>query len=97
MISAHLCRREFLTTALQECALGRVLGSRDGGLVRARRLGVAAKAPEEIRTNGVEQVVATEVEAIDDRQCRIRSLYLSHRDRAVEATTGLGVRARSWL
>jgi hypothetical protein len=72
---------------LQEVALGRVLGACDRGLVRQCRLGVAAEASEQIGADGVEQVVAAEITAVEpfhEGERRIRSLDLGHRDRAVE-------------
>src|SRR6266542_264200 len=65
-----------LELALQEVALGGVLGAGDRRLVRHRRLAAPAQAAE--------QVVALEVEAVDEGERRIRSLDLGHRDRAVE-------------
>src|SRR5215211_832396 len=72
------------TTALQEVALGRVLGAGDRGLVRQRRLGVAAEASQEIGADGVEEVVAVEVEAVDERERRVGPVDLGHRDGAVQ-------------
>jgi uroporphyrinogen-III synthase len=52
---------EGFAAPLQEVTLGRVLGERDGRLVRQRRLTVAAKAAEQVGPAGVEQVVAVQV------------------------------------
>src|SRR6266540_610143 len=71
-----------LELALQEVALGGVLGAGDRRLVRHRRLAAPAQAAEQVGADGVEQVVALEVEAVDEGERRIRSLDL--RDRAVE-------------
>jgi hypothetical protein len=57
---------------------------------------VAAQAPEKLGADGVEQVVPTEVQAVDDGKRRLRFLHLGHRDRAVQGHTGLGVSDNSW-
>src|ERR1700724_3282803 len=72
------------TAPLQEVALGCVLGAGDRRLVRQPRFGVAAEAPEQVGADGVEQVVARQVEAIDHGERGVRSLDLGYRDRTVE-------------
>lgn len=44
---------ERVTLAPKEGALGEVVGTRDGGLVRQRRFGVATETPEQIGANRV--------------------------------------------
>src|SRR5438128_1291962 len=81
---AQLYVRQCLTAALQEVALSHILGEGDRRLVRQRCLGVAPQATEQIGANRVEHVIATEVEAVDKGERRVRSLDLGDRDRAVE-------------
>ena len=73
-----------LTPALQKLALGRVFGAGDRGVVRQGGLGVAAQAPEQVGTDRVEQVIAIEIEAVDERERRMRSVDFGHGDRAVQ-------------
>src|SRR5919204_3627199 len=53
-----------LAAALEEGALGPVGGAGDRRLVGQRRLGGAAKASQQVGTDGVEQVVAVQVEGV---------------------------------
>ncbi len=68
------------TAAGQEVALRRVRGKGDCRLVRLRRLGVTAEPPEEIGADGVEEVVALEIEGLDEGERRIRPFDLGQRD-----------------
>src|SRR5205823_10949969 len=95
LFSLKTCGR--LTAAQQEVPLGGILGAGDRRLVRSRRFSVTSKAAEKVGSDGVEQVVAIELEAVQESECGIRSLDLGDRDRAVQATTGLGASERSWL
>jgi hypothetical protein len=82
---------ERLTAPLQEVALARVVGTGNRRLVRRRGFVVAAHAPEQIGANRVEHVIAIElgaVEAIDERQCRMRSLDFGYHNRTVERDDG---------
>jgi len=65
--------RKRLTAALQEVALDRVLGAGDRRLVGQRGLGAAPQAAEQVGADRVEQVVAVEVQAVDESQRRTRS------------------------
>lgn len=49
----------------QELTFDGIFGSVAGGLIGPRRLGVAAQPSEQVRPDGVEQVVAVEVEPLD--------------------------------
>src|SRR5438876_12378175 len=69
--------------ALQELALGRVLGAGDRCVVRQRRFGAPAQAPEQVGADGVEQVVTLQVEAVLVGQRRIRSITLGNCARSV--------------
>src|SRR5919108_1090578 len=73
------------TAALEEGAFPRVLGPGDRRRVRLVRVGGAAQAPQEVGADRMEQVIAVEVEVVDERQRRIRSLDLRHGDRPVES------------
>jgi hypothetical protein len=91
---------ERLTAALQEIALGRVLGAGDPRLVRQRCLSGAAQASEQVGTDSVEQVVATEPLAgqASTRVSAAAGPSTSATTTArLRATTGLGASARNWL
>ncbi len=73
-----------VAAALEKGELGRILGAGDRSLVGERRLGGAAQTSQQVGADGMEQVVAVEVEAVDEGERRIRSFDLGHRDRPVE-------------
>src|SRR5262249_56784525 len=78
-------RDERLTPSLQEAALCCVFGAGDRSLVRHRRFSIAAQASQQVGANGVEHVVGTEFQAVDDGKRSSWPLNLCHRDRAVES------------
>src|ERR1700737_8170 len=75
-LSWPLPLRECLTAALQEVTLGRVLAAGDRRLVRGHRLGGAVQAPEQIGAYRVEKMIRIELETVDERERRRRSLDL---------------------
>src|SRR5581483_634259 len=68
----------------QELALGGVLGSVQGGLILACRFRVAAEAAQQVGADGVEQVVAVQVQFVDQVERAARAVDLGDRDRAVQ-------------
>lgn len=65
---------EHLAAAPQEIALGRVLGAGDRRLIRLRGLGVAAETPQQVGPDSVVQVVAAQIETVDEGQRRRSSV-----------------------
>jgi hypothetical protein len=53
-----------VAAALQEVAFGRVVGAHDRGIVGLRSVQSAAQAAEEVGPDRVEQVIPTQLEAI---------------------------------
>ena len=53
-------------------------------MVRSRRFSVSVQAPEQVGANGVEQIVLTETERLDDTKRGMRSLDFCDRHRAIE-------------
>jgi hypothetical protein len=53
-----------VAATLQELAFGRVVGAQDRGIVGLRSVQSAAQAAEEVSTDRVEQVIPTQLEAI---------------------------------
>lgn len=85
---------------MHKSALGRVLGAGGRRLVRQCRLGVAAQTTEQVGPDRLEHVVVVEAgseagsEAVDEGECRSRSLGFGHRDRAVEGRDRVGGEGR---
>lgn len=57
-------------------------------------LGRSSESSEQIAAYGVEQVVAVEVQVVDEAWCRGRAVDLGHRDRSVECGDRAGVETR---
>ena len=75
---------ESLMAALEEVSFSVVPAAGDGLLIRERGLGVSPQASQQVRADGVEKVVAPEVEAVNEGECRIRSFDFGHRHGAIE-------------
>ena len=70
--------------ALEEFSLGRVLGAANRLLIGEHGFGFSTDASEQVRANGVEEVVIPQGQALDDDERRRRPLDLGHRHRAVQ-------------
>src|SRR5215813_8090341 len=77
-----------LTPPTQKLALGGVLGTGNGCCVRLGCLGLAAQAAQQVRPDGVVQVVALEIEAVYQGEAGGRAIDLGDGDRAVQRYHG---------
>ena len=69
---------------LEETPLGSVLRERDRGVVRRNRLSMAAKTPEQVSPNRVEQVVSAKAELVHEREPSARPLQLRNRHGSIQ-------------
>jgi hypothetical protein len=82
--------RERQPSALQVPALARMVGERGRGRVRAGRRAAAMEPREQVGTDGVEEMVALELQAIDERARRGRTSTSPTATARLSATTGFG-------
>ena len=82
--------------AAQEVALGRVAGTVQSRPVRGRRLGVPAELPQQVAPDRVEQVIAAQVQAVNQGQGGGRPATSATATARCSATTGPGASASSW-
>jgi hypothetical protein len=70
---------EVLTAAVQKCPLGRIRSEGERLFIGQRCFRAAAKAPEQIGPDRMEQVVSSQVEAVNDGKGSVGSLDLRNR------------------
>src|SRR5262245_57901469 len=71
-------------TPLEKSSFSRVLSQADRGIVRRNRLVVAAKSPQQVSPNRVEQVIGAKLELVDDREPSRHPAQLGDRDRTIQ-------------
>src|SRR5258707_9971 len=82
---------EFSAVGQEGGALGGVVGSIDRRVVCRQCVGVAAQASQQVGADGVVQVVAVEVQRVEEGERGFGSVDLGHGDRTVEGDDRGGV------
>src|SRR5829696_10560237 len=79
---------ERAAAAVEERALGGVLGAGDRRVVRGSRLAVTSEPSQQVRSDRVLEMMAVERERVDEREAGLRAVQLRDCDGAVERHDG---------